>query len=111
MVLIEQDLSSEGESNYKIAQQLFELGKNIDAKTELSENDINRLLKQQVFATCLSDETVDIHKLNDAIATNFKQLRVSLRRKGRGEAVQLGKASSMHEGQGGYWKGMMGLNR
>ena len=109
MVLVEQDMQSEGESNYKIAQQLFKLDENLDGKTELNDPEINLIIKRHVFATCLSNDTVTIERLNNEITETFKRLRVSLKRKGRGEAVQLGKSGESVQGGGNYWKNFVGL--
>ena len=72
MVLLEQDLTSEGESNYKIAQQLFKLDENLDGKSELYDPEINLIIKRHVFATCLSDDNVTIEQLNNEITETFK---------------------------------------
>ena len=108
MVLIESDLQNEGESNYKIAQQLFDINKNLDGKTELFDKEINLMIKRKFFATCLTYDGVKLDAMNEEISNQFKRLRVSLKRKGRSEAVQLGKSGeSMKEPS--YWSKFAGV--
>jgi len=112
MVDIIPDLSSEGESNYKIAQELFNIEKNIDSKTELSGREINKLLRRDFVSKCLSNNPINLEELNTELAGNFKKLRVSLNRKGRGEAVSLGKVTPEPGSMKNSWfKNFLGIRQ
>lgn len=78
------------EEDVNVYKDLFS-GKNIDFKTELSKKEINTIVKLKSIGKELR---VPILK---NLVYDFMRLRVSLERKGRGEAIKINTLSSLRD--------------